>query len=155
MNAFETGPYLNGAFLCERVLTEADGTNTYVRVIDRIARQIVAPERPTAPLPHKVMLILVLLLKHGEGRGPFAVALRIERPSGEQQTIHERTINLGGPAGGGVNFHFGLELDMDQAGLWWIDVLGGETLKLMTRVPLELQDQWMKGGPTPGPSPGQ
>jgi hypothetical protein len=153
MSAFETGPHLNGAFFCEKVLTEADGANTYVRVVDRIARHVVSPERPTVFPAHVAKLTLVLLFRAGETRGPFAVALRITRPSGRNEIAHEFTINFPGTGAAGVNYHMQLVLEMDETGPWWIDVLGGDQRRLMTRVPLELQDQWTKGPATPGPSP--
>jgi len=151
MTAFPTGPYINGAFLCERVLTEQDGVNTYVRVVDRFTRGLISPERvQLGPLP--VELTLVLLLKPGEARGAFEIALDIEKPSGERRTAQEFNVNFPGGQAGGVNAHVDLNLQLDQPGLWWIDVLGGPQRRLMTRVSAELIDQWIRSATPPGPT---
>ena len=40
---FATGPYLEAAFFCEKVLQEIDGTKSAIRIVDRINRQIPGP----------------------------------------------------------------------------------------------------------------
>lgn len=37
-----------------------------------------------------------------------------------------------------------LNLELDQVGVWWFSVLGGEQRQLMSRIALERQVQWVK-----------
>jgi hypothetical protein len=152
MSVFDSGPYLTAAFCCERVLTEVDGVNSYVRVVDRVARQVIGPEPPQGLPPYAVHLVLVLQLKAGEARGTFPLWLEIERPSGQRGPTQAQTLHFSGGPQNGVNLHVGMNLAFDQQGIWWIDVLGGDQRVLMTRVPLEFQDLWVMGPQVQGPS---
>lgn len=153
MSAFPTGPHVNAAFLCEKVLTEQDGVNSYIRVVDRFVRQVVSPEQPMEIPPMQVSTVLAIVLKPDRALGSFQIAVELEKPSGEKVPGHEFTVNFSGGPNAGVNVHVQLQVALDEAGLWWIDLLGGEGRQLMSRVPMELQDQWIKGQVMPGPSP--
>lgn len=154
MTAYETGPHVNAAFLCERVLTEADGTNTYVRIVDRVSRQMVSPERPEGQWPAmQVRLTYALVLKSGEARGTHKAAVVIRRPPDLEQARQEFDVSLPPQPNAGVNYHFQLDLELDEPGVWWIDFYFGDDQRLLSRTPLELQDLWTQGVPTPGPSP--
>lgn len=147
MTAFETGPYLAAAFLCERVLMEQDGVPSFIRVVDVFTRPVVT-ENPSDPLPPEVVVCtLAVTFKPGDARGSFDVALRIEKPSGEQQEMGAFNVHFDGGPARGANVFVNLELEMDQEGVWWIDVLGGPQQRLMTRIPAELRYQRLRANP--------
>jgi len=41
-----TGPYLQAALLCERVMQEKDGVLSVIRIIDRVIHTAMGPETP-------------------------------------------------------------------------------------------------------------
>ena len=148
MTAFATGPYICAALLCERVLIEQDGVGSYIRVVDTFIRAIPKEQFDGGAFPpQQVNVTLVLNLKPGEAKGSFMVGLRLEKPSGLQKPIGDLNVHFSGGANSGANVHVGLELELDEEGLWWIDVLGGDDQVLMTRIPAELRIQRVSSSP--------
>lgn len=140
MTAFDTGPYISAALFCERVLQESDGVASYIRVVDRFVRRVVAV--PGTPLPpQRIEGFVVVVLKPGQARGAFSLGMRLEKPSGEQGPAQMVTVHFSGGPANGVNVHIQTALDLDQEGVYWLDILGGDNQLLMSRVPLELQVQ--------------
>lgn len=98
MSAFENGPYLTAAFLCEKVLTEGDRVCSYIRVVDKIVTQVVSPERPSDFPPQVVQLVMVIRLLPGQARGSFPLEIVAELPSGQEGPSQALTIPFsGGP----------------------------------------------------------
>jgi len=61
----EGGPYLSGAFLCEKALHEADGVNSFIRMVDRWT-----VTGPTEGMPATaIQATLVVVFKSGIHRG--------------------------------------------------------------------------------------
>lgn len=130
------GPFLAAALLCERVLTEQDGVLSLIRVVDRLTHTIVGPEAPPEMPPVRVNWQLVLIFKSGAARGRFEVVLQLEAPSGLK--LGDRMVLPVFFEGEerGVQLIAGLELDLNQEGLYWIDVLLDDSL--VTRVPFRV-----------------
>jgi hypothetical protein len=145
MSAFETGPFVAAAFFCEKVLTEGDGTHTYVRVIDRMSVEAVGPAERAAELEEGLAkiqndLVLVVTLRAGRALGSFQVAVVAERPSGQRvQTPANMDVHFPPGEDGGVNIHLNFFVSGEEEGLHWFDILGGPDQRLMTRVPLRIQ----------------
>ena len=81
---FHTGPYLLVACLCEKVLKEADGVPSVIRIIDRINHGVIGPEPPSDMPPFDYQLMLYINFKSGSARGPMKLEIRRESPSGER-----------------------------------------------------------------------
>lgn len=130
------GPFLAAALLCERVLTEQDGVISLIRIVDRLTHTVVGPQAPPEMPPVRISWQLVLIFKSGAARGRAEVVLRLEAPSGlriPQQTV--LPVFFEGEDRG-VQLVAGLDLELTQEGLYWIDVLLED--RLMTRVPLRV-----------------
>jgi hypothetical protein len=135
------GPYVQAALLCEKLLTDADGVQSYIRVIDRVTVGAMGSEPPEEMPTQQLDFILCITFKSGDARGRHTLKIRPEKPSGEQLPAIEIGLNLEGQErGNNVNVDLrGVPFDLE--GLWWFDVLFGDNGTLMTRVPLRLQYQ--------------
>jgi hypothetical protein len=140
---FEGGPYLNAAVLCERAIQETDGVLTIVRAVDKV----VAQPRPgagdtaahaTTMRPFPLSLSLVVLMKAGQARGDYTLAIRPQDPTGSQLPVLETPLSFAGTDDGqGVNVVINLNLGIQHEGLYWFDVL--LTGELITRLPLRIE----------------
>jgi hypothetical protein len=147
-----TGPWLQAAVFCEKVLNEQDGVLSAIRIVDRInvAGGHGAPE--TMP-PVTINLFAFLAFKAGSARGSATIRLRQEDPSGLRappllfQALFEGEDR-------GVNLVFNVNFEVRLEGLHWFDVLVGDVL--VTRMPLRVVYQRVTFGGfgAPGPPPG-
>jgi hypothetical protein len=134
--AFEGGPYLSAALLCEKVLAEAEGVKSAIRIIDRITRTAVGPEPPEQMKPFTHQLYFLVRLKSGSARGPKNLEIRLTKPSGESPPSARQTVNFEGEDDRGLDVVAEMQMELDQVGLYWFDVyLDNERL---TRVPLRV-----------------
>ena len=133
---FSQGPFLAAAFLCEKVLTEADGVASAIRIVDRINRTVAGPDAPREMEPFDHELTLFLNMKSGAARGPMELIVRWQKPSGESPTPMNQTVNFEGDDERGVGVIANLKLRVDMPGLHWFDVfLDGHRV---TRIPLRV-----------------
>lgn len=140
----DTGPHLVIAVICERVLTEADGVNSIIRVVDQVTNTASGPDPPKTMPPLLINdLKMVISLKAGMARGRFTISLIAEDPMGVRTPMGEQDVNLS--AGNrGVNLISQLQFALQHEGVYWFDVLLGgpnQEDELLTRVPLEVQYQ--------------
>ena len=146
-----TGPFLQLASFCEKVLTEGDGVLSLIRIVDRITQTATGVEVPEDMPPFVISdLKLVITLKAGEARGRFAVKIRPEDPSGSQLRPFEVPVHL--IAGNqGVNLITDMQFPVQHEGVYWFDIFfapgGGGDDWLLTRIPLEVQYQPQKLAP--------
>jgi Family of unknown function (DUF6941) len=125
-------PLVAAAFLCEKVLTEKDNVQTFVRVVDTL---IAADGRPRPPF----QIWLVVMLKAGQARGKYFLSLRVNSPSGKASPIGEELPVAMDNDEATVNVNALLTLDVQEEGLYWIDVLvdGAAVTRVPFRVRLE------------------
>ena len=81
------GPYLNFAVICEKVLHEADGVLSFIRLVDHLTVTMTIPagaDVPQEAVPPEppVVVTFALGLKSPSDIGPVPVKVRIETPSG-------------------------------------------------------------------------
>jgi hypothetical protein len=141
-----SGPYLNYAAICEKVLREADGVLSLIRIIDRVTVTITATTPPGAPaippllLPPAppVAVTFVIGLKSGGFTGSVPVKIRIDTPSGFRLPDFETSADLGGEEQGAA-IVLPIQLPAQDQGVYWFVVeVSGEVL---TRVPLRISKQ--------------
>jgi hypothetical protein len=119
------------AFLCERVLTEKDGVQTYVRVVDIFSAKITPGARA------RLQAWLIIILRSADAKGDYTVTVRMNSPIGKITPMGE-----GMPAqmkGGehGISFNVLMIIDVEHEGVYTIDVLlDGE---VVTRVPFKVR----------------
>jgi len=143
LNPFERGPFLQMAVLCEKVLQEADGTISLIRVVDRISHAEQGPNAPAEMPEIKYNLSLIVALKPGVLRGRHDVTITLQRPSGETAPPITRTVQLEG-ATRGVNLVNIIDLTLKLEGVYWFLVKFDQTP--LTRVPLEVQYERLTAG---------
>ena len=152
MELFNQGPHLVAAFLCEKILQEADGVASAIRIVDRVNHIVGAPNPPQIMEPFEHELTLFVGFKSGSARGPMALELRAQKPSGESSSPFRQTVNFEGDDERGINVIGLLKLRLDIPGLHWFDVfLDGHRV---TRIPLRvvyLPQITQAANPGPGP----
>ncbi len=139
------GPWVYAAFFAEKVLREADGVTSYIRVIDRITTTIIGSNAP-ANMPTTVLsLNLVIGLRSDAARGSYEITVRPEPPSGirELQPSINYPILFEGEERG-AQMVIELNYQAEEQGLHWFDVLLEE--RVITRVPLRIVYQRLASG---------
>jgi len=135
------GPYVGVATFCERVLRENDNVISVMRVIDQLnvnaSGEEVPDHLPPVPLNN---VSLAIVLRRGEARGRHRLRLRPEDPGGQQRDVAvDEFVQLGGDPESGANVVVDVSGFMvDQEGLWWFDVLFGDSDQLIARIPLRV-----------------
>lgn len=148
VNPFERGPYVQVAALCERVLTEADGVMSLIRIIDRITHSTQGPDAPENMPEFRYSLFLVIVLKSGSVKGRHEITITPELPSGETLPAVSASIMMEGE-GRGAQVVTGLNMPFKLEGLHWFNVSFGK--KIITRLPLEVRySRLATGGPIGG-----
>ena len=131
----DQGPYVKAAFFCERVLQEADGVISPIRIVDRIVQTGHGPDAPDEMPPLSYRLFAVVMLVPGRARGRYSVRLEIENPAGEPRALGGQDLLFEGEDRNIVlvtemNATFSLE------GLHWLRVLFDD--QSLTRSPLRV-----------------
>ena len=148
-NPFELGPYVQVAAFCERVLREADGVMSLVRVVDRIEHVERRPDAPRDMPEVHYPLTLVLALKSGKAKGRYEVTITPVQPSGEPMPSVTMTVQLEGE-NRGVNIVSPIDVPYRQEGLYWFNITFDGVI--LTRLPLEVRYSRLVTGPPSGPS---
>ncbi len=141
--AFEGGPYITAAVICEKVLEDKEGVLSLIRLIDRITVTAQGPAIPEALPPATLQMTLVISLKSGDARGRHSLKIRPEQPSGQQMDTIEMSVHFEGEDRG-MNVVYATSLSVDQEGLYWFDVLLDDVL--LTRMPLRILYQRQTAG---------
>lgn len=151
-NPFELGPYVQVAAFCERLLREADGVVSLIRVVDVITHQEGGTDPPREMPTFRYPLTLVLLLKSGRARGRHEITVEPELPSGERPGSMSVTVQMEGE---GRGTHVGLQVDIPYSmeGLHWFNVKFDEII--LTRLPLEVRYSRLTAGTATPPAPPQ
>lgn len=138
----DTGPYIQTACICEKVLLEQDGVLSAIRIIDRTIVNVPANLPPEAIPPLQLSHTLLICLKSGEARGSFSLHLSVEQPSGIRMPEQILPVFLEGEDRG-VNLVIPMQLQLQQPGLYWFDLrLEDERL---TRIPFRVIVQRVGG----------
>lgn len=126
------GPYLTGALICEKVLTEQDGVASVIRIIDRV---FFVTDEEGKPINAQYPFQIFITLRSGAARGSFSLAVQMEKPSTESVPLLEAPVLFEGEERG-VNILFGVGFEPDGPGLYWFDVLFEN--ERITRIPLRV-----------------
>jgi len=128
-------PYVTAALLCERVLQEADGTVSIIRIADRLQYRVEGlPMQGLPPDTKPIVNVQGLVsLKSGPIVGDHTIKVAVQRPSGERKYIHSQPVKFLGKDHG-ANLILTLGLGIEQDGLYWFDVFFDDVL--LTQIPL-------------------
>jgi hypothetical protein len=147
-----SGPHLNAAFLCERVLQERDNVPSFIRVAERFFIPV-----PMGKLPHGIQVPppilqtnLIISLKAGSlGTGKYKLRVKINKPDGSVLQDIPHSIFFNGSDDNGVLHGVPIVLVSPEEGLYWIDVYFEDSL--MTRTPLRVLHQQIQLPAMQGP----
>lgn len=133
--AFEQGPYLTAAFLCEKVLDEKDGVKSAIRIFDRTTEHAIAATPGAQPemAPFDFKFCLFVQLKAGAVRGPHQFRVTLIRPSGESHPPTEQQIYFEGEDDRGVDIVILLDLKVTKPGVYWFRLEFDD--QLLTKIP--------------------
>ena len=135
-NPFERGPYVQVAAFCERVLREADGVLSLIRIVDVVTHAERGPDPPQDMPEVRYPLNLVLILKSGAARGRHEVTITPELPSGETLSPVTTSVRMEGE-GKGANITTRIDMAFKLEGLYWFNVQFDS--QVITRLPLEVR----------------
>jgi hypothetical protein len=127
------GPYVGTAVFCEKVLREADGVLSLIRIVDRILFQVPS-NSTTQGVPPPIILFLAIMLKAGDLQGSYNIAIESITPSNHRLgTIQAPVLFEGNDRG--VTVVLQLPFQPLEDGVYWFDV-SLEGIGPLTRVPL-------------------
>jgi hypothetical protein len=135
-NIFQDGPYLNGAFLCEKVLEEKDGVKSAIRIIDRITMSAAGEAAPPRMPPLPVAATLLLRVKTGKKPGRHQFKVELVKPDGTRSPGTIMSVDLEGPEDRGADLKMDIRILLESDGSYWFDIYCDDIL--MTRVPLRV-----------------
>ena len=129
------GPYLCAALFCEKILKEADGVLSAVRIVDRWIVRGNAPEMEKVNLRFNVLISF----KAGDYRGRVEISLQATTPLGKQLPKFTLPVNFEGDNDRGVGIGLPTQFEANEEGVYWFDVRLAE--QLITRMPLRVSYQ--------------
>ena len=130
------GPYLVTACFCDKVLQEADGVLSLIRIVDRW--NVVGTT--AAMLPTFVMGNLVILFKSGTVRGSAQLAITPVTPDGERMTPILAPVLFEGDDERGAGVALPINFPVKDTGLFWFEValtISGQS-QILTFVPMRI-----------------
>lgn len=132
---FEDGPYLNVAAICEKVLQEADGVISMIRVVDKLTHTAADPGRLVEMPAFTADLALVVMFKAGQGAGRgYTLTVRAEDPDGGHIAEEQLPLRFQDTPYASAHLVIRLALRIMRPGLFWLAVmLDGHRI---TQVPL-------------------
>ena len=133
---FENGPFINAAFICEKILHEKDGVVSAIRIVDRLMHARGGPDASERMEPFNYALTLYILLKSGSARGDRQLKIVMVKPSGEKASQVSQKLHFEGEDDQGIGVALEMRLTFDLEGLYWFDVELDDVL--LTRVPLRV-----------------
>jgi hypothetical protein len=144
-------PLLVAALTCERILHEADGILSVMRLVDRFTAIVPAATPEVISIPLRFW-VLVAFRSGGETEGHYAISLVLRPPTGVDATAQVGDVMPIDLQGGshGVSLSVEMNMAVRQPGLYWIDVLvDGER---MTSMPVTVTLQRVAGPEPRAPS---
>ena len=145
---FETGPFIQAACLCEKVLQEKDGVLTLVRIVDVVTHTAGGPNPPEDMPPLRQNYHLVVMLKSGTAIGRYNLTVVPQKPDGSTDDPVGGSVHFEGEEKG-VNFIVNLSYEFTMEGLYWFKLyLDDEKL---TEIPFRVKYNRVVTGPIRSP----
>ena len=119
-------PIVLAALLCDRVLIEADGSVSIIRIADKLIYGK-PPQMPEGITPMGQVQFF-MALRSGELEGTFPMKLFLLQPNAERNLIAEASLRLAG-LDQGQNVTVPINVPIHQDGMNWVEVeFNGEVL---------------------------
>jgi hypothetical protein len=147
---FETGPYLKTALFCEKVLREADGVASLIRIIDRVTITAAGPDAPQTMPKTPYNMTAVISVTSGQSRGRHEIRIEPEEPSGlKKAPPFVATVQMEGEDRG-ANIVLNMTFTFEMEGLYWFHIYFDDTL--LTKIPFRMMYARISAGPPRPPS---
>lgn len=131
-----TGPFVAAAVFAEKVLREADGVKSLIRIVDRVTVSAVGPNPPETLEPFEWESVIFIQLKPGQARGGTSYRILMESPNGLTKEMASGSFNFVGGPNQGADLIAPVKIRFEYAGIYWFDVeIDG---RILTRMPLEV-----------------
>jgi len=134
-----SGPYLTAAFFCEKVLREADGVLTAVRIVDRW--NINGPTE-TLTAPAIIQASIVIMFKSGVYRGNAQLTITPITPqTNAKMQVIVIPVLFEGEDDKGVTIVAPLAFPVQEDGIYWFELsLSGQALpaRVVTAIPMRI-----------------
>ena len=128
-------PHLAVAVFCEKVLKEADGVLSIIRIVDRFRVRGTTPEMGRQTI-HSTG---VIVFRAGFMRGKTTISIKPQSPSKKEMPSIDIPVLFEGDDERGVVIAAETNFEVDEEGLFWFDLaVMGETV---TRMPLRVEYQ--------------
>ncbi|HSW57403.1 MAG TPA: hypothetical protein VLH15_03295 [Dehalococcoidales bacterium] len=128
-----TGPYFSAALICEKVLTEVDGSKSAIRIIDRLNRQI---HGQMEMQPFEYPLTILIRFKSGSARGTMTLQIQVAKPSFESTPPIQIPVLFEGDEDRGVDVVLNLNMKFEHTGIYWFEVRLDNIF--VTKIPLRI-----------------
>lgn len=126
------GPYLHTAVFCDRVLREADGIVSLIRIVDRWT--VAGPAEQMATT--LIQTNLAILMKSGTYQGAAKIQVTPTSPSGVEMASLQLPVNFEGDDDRGVAIALPIAFPVQEPGVYWFDIqISGRSL---TKIPLRV-----------------
>jgi hypothetical protein len=128
-----TAPLVQVATVCEAALVEQDNVLSAIRMVDTF--WLSPPQGAPADVVPSVGLTLLIALKSGDVIGDREIRIVLRRPDGQTTDVWRgmRTFRGGEH---GTNLRIQTAVATRELGLFWFDVMDGESL--LTSIPFKL-----------------
>ncbi len=144
------GPYLTAAFLCEKVLREADGVLSAVRIVDRWN---INGTTETLTAPAVIQASLVIMFKSGVYRGNAQLSIvPITPQTNTRMQAIVIPVLFEGEDDKGISLVAPLAFPVQEDGTYWFEVsLAGQALpaRVLTAIPMRIA--YLQIGPMSAP----
>jgi len=127
-----SGPHIQVAVLCEKILMEGDGALSIIRIIDRLTITGPTPEMP--PFPYAVLLFISF--KSGFYRGKAQIKVIPISPLGKELTTIGFPLLFEGDDERGSYVKGEMRILLQEEGLYWFEIQLESTN--VTRIPLRV-----------------
>lgn len=142
-----SGPYIQAALICEKLLAEPGNVPSFIRVVDRFTiPKFTSPLPPGVQvMPQVIQFTLVVMLKSGDlGSGRHDLVVRLQKPDGSYAPDGHAPIFFQGGEDNGAMAALPVAMPNPEEGLHWFDLVFDGAL--ISRVPVRVLFQ-----PTPLP----
>lgn len=128
-------PQLICAMICEKLLTEADGVASAIRIVDTIQ----LPPVPKEARKNVILtpLMFLTIFRAGDFRGKAHWEIQVAGPSGKKVKAAQKDLDFNGGPDYGFNLAIPVAFKWDKPGLYWFEVHINK--RRMVRSPLNVK----------------
>lgn len=132
-----SGPFVQVACFCEKVIQDTTGVFSLIRIIDTIEHSTSGPNPPEKMPPFNFRMYMVLMLKSGDALGRWNLKIEPHLPTGETKQPFTFTTHFEGEEKG-HNIILDFTFTAEYEGIYWFKVYLDDN-DLLTALPLRVK----------------